>query len=102
MPNSGARLPRSLNMWWRVRQGEVKKTYAAVIRRRFEGGWPWLLTKRICLGGGGGSASYLLFIKVVAMVRRSWCADGEPWLRKSVELESRWDWLRRTEGFVCG
>lgn len=23
-----------------------------MILRRFEGGWPWLLTKRICLGGG--------------------------------------------------
>lgn len=27
-------------------------TYAALTRRLLEGGWPWLLTKRICLGGG--------------------------------------------------
>lgn len=31
---------------------EKKSTDAALILRRFEGGWPWLLTKRICLGGG--------------------------------------------------
>lgn len=27
-------------------------THAAFTRRLLEGGWPWLLTKRSCLGGG--------------------------------------------------
>lgn len=33
-------------------QEKKASTDAALILRRFEGGWPWLLTKRICLGGG--------------------------------------------------
>ncbi len=35
-----------------ARTGSEEATYAAVILRLLEGGWPWLLTKRICLGGG--------------------------------------------------
>ena len=31
---------------------EAEGTYAALILRLLDGGWPWLLTKRICLGGG--------------------------------------------------
>jgi hypothetical protein len=39
---------------------ETKGTYAALILRLLDGGWPWLLTKRICLGGGGGGRAPLI------------------------------------------
>ena len=62
-PRSGARMRRRAQ-WTRYgwyggnsrggqEVGEWKgKTHAALILRLLDGGCPWLLTKRICLGGG--------------------------------------------------
>jgi hypothetical protein len=36
----------------RAQERREWETYAALILRRLDGGWPWLFTKRICLGGG--------------------------------------------------
>jgi hypothetical protein len=49
-----------------MRDGQGKsgrQTYAALILRRLDGGWPWLWTKRI--GRGGGPESGRLLSSVV-------------------------------------
>lgn len=39
-------------------------THAALTRRLFEGGWPWLFTKRMCLGGGRAPPARVAIIRV--------------------------------------
>lgn len=49
-----------------MRDGQERRgqwTYAALILRRLDGGWPWLWTKRI--GRGGGPESGRLLSSVV-------------------------------------
>lgn len=55
-------------------QREEGETHAALILRRLEGGCPWLLTKRICLGGGravmsGGPHSRFMVSQTAALGR---------------------------------
>lgn len=66
-----------------------KRTYAALILRRLDGGSPWLCTKRI--GRGGGTESDVL-IKV-AMARTWWSSADVGsccWGFMEVKMDHRW------------
>lgn len=51
----------------RISTSQNSGTYAALILRRFAGGWPSLLTNRICFGvGGPAAAGALLGAELIA------------------------------------
>lgn len=66
------------------------------MRRRLEGGWPWLFTKRICLGTGMLSACLLAFARVlfsfagsVGIIAPITWREGNTSARNANELQSR-------------